>query len=491
MTERLTDRLLATADWRRDAPAVAAPDATLTHAELARTVERAAAWLAREGVRRGDRVAWLGLNAAAQLVLTFAAARLGAMTAPLNWRLAEPELAWIVADAEPTLILADETHADTARRVAGGVPVRPAQAVLAGAEGPAATDETRPEDPCLLVYTSGATGRPKGALLSQAALFANARLATDMHALTKDDHVHTILPMFHVGGLDIQTLPALLAGARVSLMPRFEPAACLEEIARLRPTLSVHVPATLQAMIARPDWAEADLASLRLIATGSTDVPVPLIEAVHAKGVPVVQIYGATETAPVVVYQREADARARLGSIGRPGPGVEVRLTDAEGRDVPDGAEGEIRVKSPTLASGYWRKGREGFEDGWWRSGDVARRDAEGWLWFADRLKNVIVSGGENIWPAELERVLAGTPGIREAAVVGMPDARWGAVPVAVVAAEGLTEADVLAAFEGRLARFKRPRRVVFVNALPRNAMGKVLPEAVRRTVAERDDAEV
>jgi len=369
--------------------------------------------------------------------------------------------------------------------------VRPAQAVLAGAEGPAATDETRPEDPCLLVYTSGATGRPKGALLSQAALFANARLATDMHALTKDDHVHTILPMFHVGGLDIQTLPALLAGARVSLMPRFEPAACLEEIARLRPTLSVHVPATLQAMIARPDWAEADLASLRLIATGSTDVPVPLIEAVHAKGVPVVQIYGATETAPVVVYQREADARARLGSIGRPGPGVEVRLTDAEGRDVPDGAEGEIRVKSPTLASGYWRKGREGFEDGWWRSGDVARRDAEGWLWFADRLKNVIVSGGENIWPAELERVLAGTPGIREAAVVGMPDARWGAVPVAVVAAEGLTEADVLAAFEGRLARFKRPRRVVFVNALPRNAMGKVLPEAVRRTVAERDDAEV
>ncbi|MEM6440717.1 MAG: AMP-binding protein, partial [Pseudomonadota bacterium] len=267
--------------------------------------------------------------------------------------------------------------------------------------------------------------------------------------------------------------------------------ACLAQISSARPTLSVHVPATFAALMAHPDWTSTDLSSLRLIATGSTDVPAPTIEAIHARGVPVVQIYGATETAPVVVYQREADAVARLGSIGKPGPKVEVRLTDPQGHDVPEGAEGEIRVKSPTLAAGYWRRPDSAgeFEGGWWRSGDVARRDAEGWLWFADRVKNVIVSGGENIYPAELERVLAGTPGIREASVVGRPDPRWGAVPVAVVAADGLSEAQVLAAFDGRLARFKRPKSVIFVDALPRNAMGKVDVPQLRAWVGSRGAA--
>ncbi|MEO0681733.1 MAG: AMP-binding protein [Pseudomonadota bacterium] len=486
MTERLLhERLFAAADWRGEAPALAAPDATLSHAGLAQAVRRAAGLLERRGVRPGDRVVWLGFNAAAQIVLTFAAARLGAMTAPLNWRLAEEELAWIFGDAEPRLVFADAAHADAARRVAGGVEVLPAEALLEG-DGEATGPEPAPQDPALLVYTSGASGRPKGALLSHRAVAANATLATDMHALTKADHVHTVLPMFHVGGLNIQTVPALLAGARVTLMDRFEPGACLAQIAAERPTLSVHVPATFAALTAHPGWAAADLSSLRLIATGSTDVPAPMIEAIHARGVPVVQIYGATETAPVVVYQREADAVARLGSIGRPGPKVEIRLTDPEGRDVPDGTEGEIRVKSPTLASGYWRRPDSAgeFDGGWWRSGDVARRDAEGWLWFADRVKNVIVSGGENIYPAELERVLAGLPGVREAAVVGRPDPRWGAVPVAVVAAEGLSEADVLGAFDGRLARFKRPKAVVFVEALPRNAVGKVLSPEVRALAA-------
>lgn len=486
MTERrLHELLYAAADWRGEAPALAAPDATFTHAGLAEAVRRAAGMLEGQGVRPGDRVVWLGFNAASQIVLTFAAARLGAMTAPLNWRLAEEELAWIFGDAEPRLAFADAAHLDVARRVAGDVPVRPAEAIL-DAEGKATGPEPGPQDPALLVYTSGTSGRPKGALLSHRAIAANATLATDMHALTKDDHVHTVLPMFHVGGLNIQTIPILLAGGRVTLMDRFEPGACLHQIAEARPTLSVHVPATFAALMAHPEWEATDLSSLRLIATGSTDVPVPVIEAVHARGVPVIQIYGATETAPVAVYQREADAVPRLGSIGRPGPKVEIRLTDPEGREVPDGVDGEIRVKSPTLASGYWRRPDSAgeFDGGWWRSGDVARRDAEGWLWFADRVKNVIVSGGENIYPAELERVLAGLPGVREASVVGRPDPLWGAVPVAVVAGDGLSEADVLAAFDGRLARFKRPKAVIFVDALPRNAMGKIAVPEVRALAA-------
>ncbi len=489
---RLSEALDAAARGRGGAPALSAPDADLTYDGLARAGASAAEWLWRRGVRAGDRVAWLGTNAAAQIMLTFGAARLGAMTAPLNWRLADEELRWILADAAPALLVADAAHLETARRIAGGAPVAGPEACAQMLAAPArAGDVSDPSSPALLVYTSGATGRPKGALLSQSALLANAALSVDMHAMTDADHVLTVLPMFHVGGLNIQTLPALLTGARVTLADRFAPDACLAAIAASRPTLTVQVPATIAALAAAPGWDGADLSSLRLIATGSTDVPPAQIEMLHARGVPVVQIYGATETGPVAVYQREEDAVPRLGSIGRPGPGVELRLEGRDGREAAPGEPGEILLRSPALASGYLNRpdADADFAGGWFRTGDVARRDADGYLWFADRVKNVIISGGENIYPAELERVLAETPGIAEAAVVGLPDPRWGTVPVAVVArapgAEGLDAAAVLAAFEGRLARFKRPRAAAFVEALPRNAMGKVEKARVRE-LAER-----
>ncbi|MEM9138239.1 MAG: AMP-binding protein [Pseudomonadota bacterium] len=331
----------------------------------------------------------------------------------------------------------------------------------------------------LLVYTSGTTGRPKGAVLTQSAVLANAVLSHDMHQMTRDDRVLTCLPMFHVGGLNIQTLPALLAGASVALMDRFEPSACLSLIERFRPTLTVQVPATMQALMELEVWDGTDLSSLRAIATGSTDVPLSIIDAVHTRGVPMIQIYGATETGPVVVYQRADEAIATAGSIGRPGPGVSLRIT-ADGADVAPGDPGEIWLQSPTLARGYWRgRGDDAFVEGWFRTGDMARQGEDGFLWFTDRLKNVIISGGENIYPAELERILGATPGVEEAAVVGRADPKWGQVPVVVVAAS-LTRETILEAFTGRIARFKRPHDVVFVKALPRNAMGKVDLSAAR-----------
>jgi fatty-acyl-CoA synthase len=213
-------------------------------------------------------------------------------------------------------------------------------------------------------------------------------------------------------------------------------------------------------------------------------VPVPLIEAFHARKVPVIQIYGSTETGPVAVYQRAQDAFATVGSIGRRGLHTDIRIVDRDGHDVAMGESGEILVRGPHVATGYWNApsvSANTFRDGWFHSGDVASADERGWLWFNDRIKNVIISGGENIYPAELERVLREIPGVVEAAVVARPDVKWGAVPVAVVVREGRSpdRAAILKAFDGRLARFKHPKDVLFADSLPRNAMGKVRIEEV------------
>ncbi len=283
----------------------------------------------------------------------------------------------------------------------------------------------------------------------------------------------------------------LALGATVSLHARFDPAATLATIARERPSLTVQVPATMQAMIGHPSWAETDLSSLRAVATGSTDVPVDLIEAFHARGVPVIQVYGSTETGPVALYQRIEEAFSTAGALGRAGLETAIRIADAEGREVADGTAGEILVKGGNVAAGYWRDedlSARTFRDGWFHSGDVGLRDKNGLYWFKDRIKNVIISGGENIYPAELERILRNHPGIAEAAVAGRADARWGRVPVAVVvkADPALTEADVLDAFGGRIARYKHPHAVIFVDALPRNAMGKVVGEEIARLAESR-----
>jgi fatty-acyl-CoA synthase len=311
-----------------------------------------------------------------------------------------------------------------------------------------------------------------------------------MHDMTVRDHILTVLPLFHVGGLNIQTTPALKVGATVTLHDRFDPGAFLAAVRADQPTLTVLVPATISAVLAHPRWPETDLSSLRAVTTGSMAVPIALIEAFHARGVPVIQIYGSTETAPVAVYQRIPEAFDSVGCMGRVGLHTEVRVVDAGGADVGPSVAGEVLVRGEHVAAGYWNdpaSTAKAFADGWFRSGDIAEYDAEGRFWFKDRIKNVIVSGGENVYPAEVERVLHEMPGIRECQVIGRPDARWGMVPVAAVVADaGLSREAVLAHFDGRLARFKHPRDVVFLDELPRNAMGKVRLDELARIVEGR-----
>jgi fatty-acyl-CoA synthase len=462
----------------------------ITYAQLDRRIRRAAAVLADRGVGRGDAVAWLGLNHPAVLVLLFACARVGAKLAPLNWRLAPPEHARVLADCPPKLLFVETAFAEHANAIEGAPRATPVDALDrdAGAMPVAAGDE---DTPLLLCFTSGSTGAPKGVVLTQRALFWNAVNSGHMHDLTSADRVLTTLPLFHVGGLNIQTTPALHAGATVTLHARFDPAATLETIERERITLTVLVPAQLTALMELPRWRQADLSSLRVITTGSTIVPEAFVRKAAERGVPVIQVYGATETCPIAAYVRTADALRKAGSAGAPALHCELKVVDDDGAELPPGRDGEILVRGPNVAAGYWNAPEETartFEHGWYRSGDLGHFDDDGYLYVVARKKDVIISGGENIYPAEVENVLLDDPAIAEVCVVGRPEPRWGEeVVAAVVLKPGaqMSEAEALALFDGRIARYKRPHEVRFFERLPRSALGKVQKQAVRAAVAE------
>ncbi|MDH4145510.1 MAG: AMP-binding protein [Acidimicrobiia bacterium] len=496
MLERPLDSWIATwAEHRPHAPALSFGEGVCSYGELAGRIDGWAAWLASAAggrVGHGDRVAYLAQNRPEQVELLFACARLGAMLVPLNWRLTPAEHAFQLGDADPAVVLAERSYADhvTATRWGGPVVDLAVAASAVERRGAAAVEARgRATDGVLLVYTSGTTGRPKGAVLDQNALAATALNGVFAQDLTSGDRVLTTIPLFHVGGLCIQTLPALYVGAAVRIQPGFDPDSFFDDVASWRPTLGLLVPAILAGLAVHPRWADADLSSLRGVMTGSSVVPAAVLAPWHERGVPCGQIYGCTETGPTALALRLDDAVARAGSCGRAVPWCEVRLVDGDGRDVAAGERGELVVRGPNVLRAYWRNEAATADAfvapidggaGWFRTGDIGHRDDEGWWYIDDRSKDVVISGGENVYPAELEAVLADRAaelGIAEAAVVGRPDERWGEVPVAVVAPlEGTTVPveRVLAAFEGRLARYKHPKDVVVVERLPRNAMGKV-----------------
>jgi fatty-acyl-CoA synthase len=501
------DWIQSNAVTHRGKPALIGPDQCWTYASFSRQVDETAALLAAQGIGRGDAVAWLAFNSGTMLATLFACARLGAMFVPINWRLAPPEHRVMLAECQPAMLVVDEPFVteSAAQRIAppDTLCVALGETVPRGwaswdeldehaASGSVIGDATGDEAPLLLCYTSGATGKPKGVVLSHTALQANADASVDMHGLRSDDRVLTTLPLFHVGGLNIQTTPALRAGCTVTLHPKFDADATFDAIERDRITLTVLVPAQLEALIAHPRWAGADLSSLRMISTGSTIVPERLIRAVHARGIPVVQVWGATETAPIAACLHADEAFRKVGSTGRAACDCELRIVDGEGREVPRGTSGEILVRGANVMSGYWRDTRASaaaLADGWFHSGDSGHLDDDGFLWVDGRLKDMIISGGENVSPAEVEAVLLDCPEVAEAAVVGRPDERWGEVVVAVIAPKpgaAVERERVLGLFDGRLARFKHPKDLIVVDTLPRNALGKVLKDDVRKLVAAR-----
>lgn len=490
--------------------AAATPDKTairyggrdLNYRDFAALIERGAGALAAAGVRRGGCAAYLGCNSPEMLALFFACARLGALFMPLNWRLADSEHKQMLDDCPPGVLVVEAPflkQTDACRGELGAMKLVALGSSAPGwqdwndflAAGGAVPDDPAvgPNTPLLICYTSGSTGKPKGVVLTQRAIDCNADNSVDMHAMTAEDRVLTVLPMFHVGGLNIQTTPALRSGCTVVLLPRFEPEAALDALARDGITLTLVVPAVADMMTASPRWAGTDLSGLRMMSIGSSIVPIRIVETVQARGVPMTQVYGATETCPIAAYLKRDEAFRKVGSTGRAALHCRLRIVDLDDAEVPAGATGEIHVRGNNLFSGYWHDEKAtaaAFVDGWYRTGDMGWLDDEGFLTVVGRKKEMIISGGENIYPAELENVLIQCDDVAEAAVVGRSDARWGEIAVAVIVPKDgrrPTVEHILKLFDGRLARYKHPKDVVFVKALPKTALGKVRKEELRQLV--------
>jgi fatty-acyl-CoA synthase len=485
----LADLIDRNAAFAPDKPAIHFAGTTLTYAAFAARIEAAARALKSQlGVGRGDRVAILSLNRPDYLMLLYACARLGAMLVPLNWRLAVPEQVFILADASVRALVVEKGFEDVVEPLKQALPAvrivgldfAPSfDDLLASGGSGGRNPHVDLSNPLLIVYTSGTTGRPKGAVLRQEALVWNAVMSQHMHEMTAADHVLTVLPLFHVGGLNIQTTPALQLGATVTLHPRFAPDATLEAFAKDKPSLTVLVPATMQAVIEHPRWAATDPTCLRALTTGSTQVPQGLVDTFTARGVPVLQVYGSTETCPIAVYTR-LNGDQRAGSTGLPGLVCEARVVDDDGNEVSAGVAGEVVVRGPNVFFEYWGNAAdtaEALRENWYHSGDIGTRDADGHFFIHDRKKNMIISGGENIYPAEVERVLVAHPDVAEGAVIGRADPKWQEAPVAYVVRRpgcAIDARSLEAHLLTQLARFKVPREYVFVDTLPRNAMGKV-----------------
>ena len=417
---------------------------SLTFGVLSELAERAASALAANGIRRGDRVALLAKNGIEFYALYHAAARLGAVLCPINWRLTAPEVAFIL-DHSGAKLLIFETEFE--RTIAALPPVPSLDQRLpldAGAEPAAALTAypqmrepclAEPNDPLLLVYTSGTTGRPKGAVLTQAQMAWSSITMSCTLDYHRGDVGLIPVPMFHVGGLSFATLSVQM-GAKAVLLPSWEASAALELIEREGVNHFFAVAAMLDGLAQAPGLAAADLTKLRWIMSGGAPVPVDLIKAFAARGVPVIQTYGSTETAGPAVVVDIPNAVSKAGAAGLPFFHTDIRIVDDRGAALPAGAPGEVQVRGPHLTSGYWRDEEAtalAFDGAWFRSGDIGRIDEDGYLYILDRKKDMIVSGGENVYPAEIERVLAKHPGVAEVAVIGVRDARWGETVCAVV----------------------------------------------------------
>jgi len=478
---------------------------TLTYAGLSGRIDRLAEALEIGGIGRHDRVGFLGFNHPAFVETMFATGRLGATFVPLNYRLTAPELAYIVNDAGIRAIVADDAHlaliddvrADlvTERYIAsesGGPGWESLDDLLASHEPLADPVVVEPDDVALLMYTSGTTGRPKGAMLSHANIFFNNVNVLSLIPMGRDTVTLVVAPLFHIGGLNVNTIATWQAAGEIVLHRNFDSLAALKAIEEHRVTSMFAVPAMYLFMSQQPEFANADLSSVKGLCVGGAPVPEPLIKAYLTKGVYLSQGYGLTETAPIATYLRPEFTLAKLGSAGKPAPYTDVAIMDLNGEQVPPGERGEVCIKGPNVMLGYWNRldaTRAAIDvKGWFHSGDVGYADEDGFIYVVDRLKDMVISGGENVYPAEVESVIYDHPMVREVAIIGLADERWGEAVTAVVAladGEDLTLEELRDFASRSLARYKLPNRLHTIPALPRNPAGKVMKYLLREQFSD------
>lgn len=467
----------------------------LTYAELERLVARSATLLAKEGATFGDRIACLAKNRAEQLVLQLACARIGAIFVPLNWRLSRPEVQRLIEDCSPAMLLGDALaeemglqHLDIGSWFA-----------RCGEVEHCTASEGSPDNTSLMLYTSGTTGSPRGVLLTERNLFETALNFSVLGAVDHDSVMLCESPMFHIIGMVTSARPALLRGATIVISDGFTPDRTLARLAN--PALGIThyfcVPQMALSLRAAESFAPGMLANLKALFTGGAPHPEAQIRDWLRDGIAIVDGYGSTECGTVFGMALDRDIIDRkAGSAGVPTPRVETRLVDTENNPVPEGTAGELQVRGDNVTVGYWQRENDYrnamTDDGWFCTGDIARRDDDGFYYIVDRKKDMFISGGENVYPAEIEALLAKYPGVRELAVVGVPDQKWGEVGCVFYASDDTTvTADEFNHYlEGKLARYKLPKSARRVDQLPRNSAGKLLKPELRKRYAAAGETE-
>jgi fatty-acyl-CoA synthase len=501
------------ARYQPDALVIRYAGGNLTCAQLDDRAARLASVFAEGGVAAGDRVAYLGLNSPAFLITMLAAFRLGAIFVPVNFRLAGPELRSVLQRSGASILVCEEGHRAVVKAVREQTALKrlllvdddpevlpapeppegwePWSGLIAQASPTTSLAHRRFDDPAVLMFTSGTTGRPKGVILTHGNIWWNCVNVDSRLDTRRGDVTHAAAPIFHVGALNSFVVRTLVRGGTVVLRRAFDPQAFLDDLVAYRVNSFFAAPAMLTAVARVPGVFEADLSHVRTIVVAGAPVPPFLIQQYAEHGLWLQQAWGLTETAPFATHLPVERTLDKLGSAGIPMPHTEVRVVDpATNEPVSPGTRGEVVVRGPNVTPGYWEDPevtRAAFdEEGWFHSGDIGYLDEDGYLFIVDRLKDMIISGGENVYPAEVERALADMPGLADVAVVGTPDGTWGETVVAVVSlAEGaaVTLGDVREYAAARLARYKLSRQLRVVATVPRNASGKLDKPAIRQMI--------
>ncbi len=472
------------------------PSKRYTYRELCEGSNRLANLLKAAGIERGDRISCLTANSVEYIEIFLAAARLGALLTPLNHRLAAFEMIKILGDAKPKVFIFDGEFGGIAQEIARAKlnlelllyfgtgdfswakrmeeAVRPYDIV-----GPEIAGDS--EDPLLMLYTAGSTGRPKGVPLKQTNLFFNAINWILDVGITKEDYTLTVIPLFHIGGHMLWTLPHLIVGAKVLLLRRFEPESTLRLVTQEKITNTYFIPAMAKMILALPHWKDYDLSRLRFIGAGGEPVPDKVTNAFGQIGIPVLNSYGLTETSDGTTTMRPWDAPGKPANcIGKPLTMTDIRIVDGQDRDVGPGVEGEILHRGPAVVSEYWNRPEEtskAFRGGWLHTGDRAIQDEAGFIHFLGRKDDMIITGGENVYPAEVEEAILSHAKVADVAIVGVPDEKWGQTIKAVIAPKPglkIEEQEILGHVTARLRGFKRPRIIQFVDSLPKIGSGKL-----------------
>ena len=465
-------------------------DLQWTYAEFNQRVEALAFFLKNEfHIKKGQRIAVYSKNRAEYVFLFFASMKIGAILTPLNFRLTPKELKVLIHDADPSLIIFEEEYSKNIHRLFidsaeySKCPMEQITPYLTKKihfQTSLFDESVSFEDPVMILYTSGTTGIPKGAIITHKMLFWNSVNTALRLDLTSADHTQSFAPFFHTGGWNVLLTPFVHRGASHTLLGSFDPDLILDLMEKEKTTIFFGVPTMMQMIAESAHFNEANLATIRYAIVGGAPMPIPLINQWNNKGIPVRQGYGLTEVGPNTFSLHQDDALRKKGSIGFPNFYIDARIVDETGRDMATGEPGELWLKSPVVTPGYWNNDSEtkkAISDGWFHTGDMLIRDDEGYFYVIDRKKNMFISGGENVYPAEIEAVLNNHPDVKESAVIGIADKKWGETGLAFIVIHGNRKMDsreIKSYCKEHLAKYKIPAQFKFIEILPRNESGKI-----------------